>query len=31
VKAASEAMKIHLSTIIPDVAEFCDAYPDCFI
>lgn len=31
VKAATDAMAIHLSAVIPDVEELRDAYPDCFI
>ena len=30
VKAACEAMKIHLSAVIPDVEQLRDSYPDCF-
>jgi DNA-binding GntR family transcriptional regulator len=31
VKAACDAMRLHLSEVIPDVAELRDAYPECFI
>lgn len=31
VKAACDAMKIHLSAVIPDVEQLRDTYPDCFI
>ncbi|MGB3387576.1 MAG: GntR family transcriptional regulator [Pseudaminobacter sp.] len=31
VKAAAEAMEIHLGAVIPDVEELRDTYPDCFI
>lgn len=31
VKAAAEAMAIHLSAVIPDVEELRDTYPDCFV
>ncbi|KQZ99944.1 GntR family transcriptional regulator [Mesorhizobium sp. Root157] len=31
VKAACDAMKIHLSAVIPDVEQLRDSYPDCFV
>nr|WP_237683931.1 GntR family transcriptional regulator [Pseudaminobacter soli] len=31
VKAACDAMRIHLSAVIPDVEQLRESYPDCFV